>query len=195
MVAGSSRGGRASGQPSGPEVDSSPPPPHLPSASPEQRKLMADLASKGKSAAEIMAAALVSRSAARHAINSVGQTSSRGRKPFFLPEEEELLARYVRTRALIGRGLTRDAFLDTCEEYILAFSPERQATARARFNAKTRPGKGFFSSFLSRWPALKRYRFGTLEDARAKNSRPDVLARWFATVQLCMRDLGIKHGR
>ncbi|KAK1864492.1 hypothetical protein I4F81_007038 [Pyropia yezoensis] len=60
--------------------------------------------------------------------------------PFFLPEEEELLVRYVRTRALIGRGLTRDAFLDTCEEYILALSPERQAMARARFNAKTRPG-------------------------------------------------------
>ncbi len=53
MVAGSSRGGRAAGQPSGPEVDSAPPPPPPPpptKRTPEQRKLMADLASKGKSA-------------------------------------------------------------------------------------------------------------------------------------------------
>lgn len=48
---------------------------------------------------------------------------------------------------------------------------------------------------MLRWPALKQYRVGMLEQARAENSRPDVLEKWCAGLELCYRDLGTQHGR
>lgn len=54
---------------------------------------------------------------------------------------------YIRTRALIARGLTRDAFLAACEEYILVLSPARQDQARAYFHGRTKPGEKLSISF------------------------------------------------
>ena len=106
-----------------------------------------------------------------------------------------MLFQFLRVQALIGRGLTREAFLTSCEEYILTLSAARQETAKLYFGGKTKPGKTFFELFMRRWPGLKRYRLGMLEQARAENSRPEVLAKWYAGLELCYRDLGIKCGR
>lgn len=47
---------------------------------------------------------------------------------------------------------------------------------------------------MCRWPTLKRYRVGTFQQARADSSRPDVLAKGLAGLELCYRDLDVQHG-
>ena len=83
----------------------------------------------------------------------------------------------VRTKALLGQDFTRDGFLACCGEYVAALSLDRQQIARRYFNRKLKTGRGFYRLFLNRWPQLTKYRVGTLEDSRAQNARPDVVAR------------------
>jgi len=137
----------------------------------------------------------VSRAAVHHFKKTRGKAVSPGPPPFFHPEEEKLLASFVRTKAFLGQGLTRDGFLACCGEYVAALSLERQQIARRNFNGKCTPGRGFYRLFLNRWPELTEYRVGTLEDSRAQNARPDVVARSYAALTLCYRDLKIKHPR
>lgn len=156
---------------------------------------MLELLAAGKTVTEIAAEAGVTRGVARHLKKTGGVSGRRGRPPFFEPEEEKLLFQCERAQALIGRGLTRDAFLSHCEKYILTLSKSRKDQAKTCFGGKTKPSKTFFELFMHRWPVLKRYRVGMLEQSRAENSRPDVAAKWFAGLELCYRDLDIQHGR
>lgn len=161
----------------------------------EQRARMLELLAAGKSVSEIAAGAGVTRGVARHRKRTGGQASRPGQSPFFTQDEELLLFQFLRVRAMIGRGLTRDAFLSSCEEYILTLLPARQQTANLYFGGTTKPGQTFFELFKRRWPGLKRFRVGMLEQARAENSKPEVLAKWYAGLELCYRELQIKHMR
>jgi len=156
---------------------------------------MLELLAAGMTVTQIADAAGVTRGVARYLKRTGGQAIRPGRSPFFTEEEEELLFQFLRVRALIGRGLTRDAFLVHCQEYILSLSSGRQDDAKRYFGGTTKPGRAFFRLFMRRWPRLKQYRVGMLEQARAENSRPEVLAKWYAGLDLCYRDLGIKQGR
>jgi len=51
------------------------------------------------------------------------------------------------------------------------------------------------TGFLSRHQGLRRYRVGTMEEGRARNSRPDVVARWNALLTLLYRDHAITSAR
>jgi len=115
--------------------------------------------------------------------------------PFFTLEEETLLAKYVRVQAMIGMGFTPLAFGRKCAEYIGTHLPAHRAAVAACFGGTTTPYKSFVSSLLGRWSELKRYRVGTLEMGSAQNSRPDVVARWFAALTLLYRDERIVLGR
>jgi len=156
---------------------------------------MADFLATGQSEAATAKRVGVSRAAVRHFKKTRGKAVSPGPPPFFHPEEEKLLVSFVRTKALLGQGLTRDGFLACCGEYVAALSLDRQQIARRYFNGKLTPGRGFYRLFLNRWPELTEYRVGTLEDSRAQNARPDIVARWYAALTLCYRDLKIKHPR
>ena len=116
-----------------------------------------------------------------------GQTKHLGRPPFFTPAEEGLLAKYVRVQAMIGMGLTPLAFRRKCAEYIGTLSAARRAAAADYSGGTITPGKSFLPSFVGRWPELRLYRVGTLEMSRAINSRPEVVARWFAALSLLYR--------
>ena len=137
----------------------------------------------------------VSRGAVHHLVATGGKAAPAGRRPFFLREEEELLVRFVKVQALLGRGLTRTCFLRWVGEYNSCLSTERQASARSYFGGSFTPGISFFRLFLGRWPALQMDRVGTLEQSRAENARPDVLAKWFAGLRLIYRDLNIVQSR
>lgn len=163
--------------------------------SPEQRLVMQEQLTACATPSDVAAAAIVSRSAARHYIKTGGKPSRQGRTLFFFAAEEELLMQYIRTRVLIGTELTRDAYFDCCENCILLLPPARQDQAVSYLGAETRPGKKLFHLVLRRWPNLERYRVGMLQQARAENSRPEVLAGWFAFLEPCMRDLGITKAR
>ncbi|KAK1865710.1 hypothetical protein I4F81_008236 [Pyropia yezoensis] len=132
---------------------------------------------------------------ARYFILNDGQSTKRGPQPFFTAEEEQVLVKFIRINAIIGRGLSRDAFLRVCGEYVCSLSAERQATARRYFRGSTTPGRGFLTTFLRRWPELREYRAGTIEEGRARNARPETVAHWFATLAVMYRDLRIVSPR
>jgi len=177
----------------------SPPPSKKPRTSDLQRDSLESLLPRYRSehwtVARLVAESGVSRSRVRAFLSNVAKPKRLGRPPFFTPEEETLLAKYVRVQAMIGMGLTPLAFRRKCAEYIDTLSAARRAAAAAYFGGTTTPGKSFVSSFLGRWLELKRYRVGTLEMGRAQNSRPDVVARWFAALTLLYRDERIVLGR
>ncbi|KAK1857633.1 hypothetical protein I4F81_000249 [Pyropia yezoensis] len=132
---------------------------------------------------------------ARYFILTDGNRLRRGPQPFFTAEEEQVLVKYIRINAVIGRGLSRDAFLRVCGEYVSSLSVRRQETARRYFHGTTTPGRGFMTTFLKRWPELREYRAGTIEEGRARNARPKTVAHWYATLSLMNRDLRIVSPR
>jgi len=132
---------------------------------------------------------------ARYYVLTGGTTRRRGPSPFFTAEEEALLARYLITNATIGRGLSQEDLCRVCASYLGELSVERQAAARERFGGTLVPGRSWVKGFLSRHPELRRYRVGTLEEGRARNARPDVVANWFALLTLLYRDLRINSPR
>jgi len=96
---------------------------------------------------------------------------------------------------MTGMGLTPLAFRRKCAEYIGTLSAARRAAAADYFGGTITPGKSFLPSFLGRWPELRLYRVGTLEISRAINSRPEVVARWFAALSLLYRHERITVGQ
>jgi len=116
-----------------------------------------------------------------------------GPKPFFSPEEESLLVKYLIINATIGRGLYTEALCKVCGDYLSEMSTERQAAARALFNGKLTPGRSWVTCFLH--PELRKYRVGTLEEGRGRNARQEVVARWFGLLSLLYRDLKITSPR
>jgi len=107
---------------------------------------------------------------------------------FFNPEEKVLLAKYLAVNATVGRGLTQDSVSRVCALYLSELSLDRQAEARARFNGSLTPGRGWVTCVLDRHPELVKYRVGTLEESQARNSRPEVVRRWYALLSLMYRD-------
>mgnify|MGYP007064147195 CR=1 FL=1 len=101
-----------------------------------------------------MAESSVSRSRVRTFLSNAAKPKRLGRPPFFTPEEETLLAKYVRVQAMIGMGLTPLAFRRKCAEYIDTLSAARRAAAAAYFGGTTIPGKSFVSSSLVVGPSL-----------------------------------------
>jgi len=97
--------------------------------------------------------------------------------------------------ATIGRWPSQDALTHVCASYLAELSPERQAAARARFNGSLSPGRRWVNGFLSRQQGLSRCRVGTLEKGRARNSRLNVVARWYALLTLLYRDHAITSAR
>ena len=142
-----------------------------------------------------MAESGVSRSRVRTFLSQVEKPKRLGRPPFFTPEEETLLVKYARVQAVIGMGLTPLAFRRKCAQNIDTLSAARRAAAAACFGGTTTPGNSIISSFLDRWPELKRYPVSTLELGREEISRPDVVARRFAAFTLLYRDERIVLGR
>jgi len=104
-----------------------------------------------------------------------GQTKRLGLPPFFTPAEEGLLTKYVRVQAMIGMSLTPLASRRKCVEYIGTLSAACCAAAADYFGGTITPG--------------------TLEMSRAINSRPEVVARWFAALSLPYRHELIFVGR
>jgi len=51
------------------------------------------------------------------------------------------------------------------------------------------------TGFLSHHHGLRRYRVGTPVEGRARNSRPNVVARWYALLTLLYRDHAITSAR
>lgn len=106
-----------------------------------------------------------------------------------------MLVKFIGVNAVIGRGLSRDAVLRVCGEYIASLSPARQENVRRYFHGSITPGRGFMTTFLKRWPELREYRAGTIEDGRARNACPETVAHWYATLSLMYRDLRIVSPR
>jgi len=132
---------------------------------------------------------------ARRFIIRGGARRRPGPSPSFSSDEEDLLAKYLVVNATIGRGLSQDALSQVCASYLAELSPERQAAARAQFNGSLSPGRSWVTGFLSRHQGLRRYRVGTMEQGRARNSRPNVVARWYALLTLLHRDHAITSAR
>lgn len=145
--------------------------------------------------ARLMTESGLSRSRVRIFLKNGGTRARLGRPPFFTPEEEALLAEYLRVHAIVELGLTRLAFRLKCSEYIATLLAARREAAGRYFGGNTIPGKAFIAFFLRRWPDLRKYCVGTLEMDRARNSRRDVLARWCAALTLLYRDERIVHAR
>lgn len=99
--------------------------------SPNKRRVIQEQLTRGATASLMAASANVSRTVDRHYIETGGKSSKQGRPPVSHPDEEEPLMQCIWTRALIGRGLTRDACLAAWEKYILVLSPTRQDQTRA----------------------------------------------------------------
>jgi len=137
----------------------------------------------------------LSYSKARRFILRDGALRKPGPGPFFTPDEEGLLVKYLVINASIGRGLSQEALSRVCALYLSELSAERQAAARARFNGSLSPGRSWVMCFLGRHPQLRRYRVGTMEHGRALNSRPDVVAGWYALLSLMYRDYSITSPR
>jgi len=93
----------------------------------------------------------------------------------------------------MGCGPTRVGFLRWVGEYVAVLSSERQSTARAYLGGKLTPVVAFYRPFMRRWPGLREYRVGTLEQCRAGNARPDVVALWYAGLRVLFRDPKINH--
>jgi len=115
----------------------------------------------------------------------------RGRQPFLTSEEEAVLAKFLVLSSPIGRGLSVDAFCLVCSLYLSELSAERQVAARKLFNGSLTPGRSWVRVFLGRDPELRKYRVGNLEEGRGRNSRPDVVASWYALLTLIFRDYNI----
>jgi len=146
-------------------------------------------------AARLASESGLARSRVHTFLSNGGHLKRLGRPPFFILEDEALLAKYLPVQAMIGMGLTPLAFGRKCAEYIDTFSEARRAAAATYFGRSATPGKGFLSFFLGRWPDLQMYRVGTLKTGRSKNSRPNVVVRWFAALNLQYRQEGIVLGR
>jgi len=155
--------------------------------------MIAALVAQGASVAAICREAGVTRSAVRHFKATGGKSTPPGRQPFFSRAEEELLVRFIKLQAVVGCGLTRVDFLRWVGEYVAVLSSERQSTARAYFGGKLTPGVAFYRLFMCRWPGLREYRVGTIEQGRAGNARPDVVSLWYAGLRVLFRDLKINH--
>jgi len=151
--------------------------------------------SKAMTEAEFIRQASVPRAVARQFIKNDGATMRKGAPPFLTTEEEEVLVRFIRSNAHIGRGTTRVDIRGVVGEYIDCLSAARQEAARALFGGRTAPGRSWMDRFLGRWPELQHYRAGTIENGRATNERPDVIASWFAALTLLYRQLRITHPR
>ena len=164
-----------------------------PSPTQAQRNMIAALVAQGACVAAICREAGVTRSAVRHFKATGGKSTPPGRQPFFSRAEEELLVRFIKLQAVVGCGLTRVGFLRWVGEYVEVLSSERQSTARAYFCGKLTPGVAFYRLFMRRWPGLREYRVGTLEQGRAGNARPDVIALWYAGLRVLFRDLKINR--
>jgi len=137
----------------------------------------------------------MSHAQARYFILNRGVSRWSGPKPFFSPEEESLLVKYLIINATIGRGLSTEALCKVCGDYLSEMSTERQAAARALFNGKLTPGRSCVTCFLGRHPDLRKYRVGTLEEGWGRNARPEVVARWFGLLSLLYQDLKITSPR
>jgi len=118
-----------------------------------------------------------------------------GPAPFFTAAEEALQAKFIITNATIGQGLSQEAVCRVCADYLDDLSAERQAAARQLFGGTLQPGRSWVRGFLSRHPELRRYRVGTLEEGRARNGRPDVVANWFSLLTLLYRDCRVTSPR
>jgi len=105
------------------------------------------------------------------------------------------LAKYLVVNATIGRGLSQDALSRVCASYLAELSSERQAATRAQSNGSLSPGRSWVTGFWSRLQGLRRYPVGTLEEGRARNSRPNVVSRWYALLTLLYRDHAITSAR
>jgi len=127
----------------------------------------------------------------RRFITCGGSLRRPGLSPFFSSDEEDLLAKYIVVNASIGLGLSQDALSRVCASYLRELSPERQAAARAQFNGSLSPGRTLVTGFLSHHQGLRRYRVGTPVEGRARNSRPNVVARWYALLTLLYREHAI----
>lgn len=90
---------------------------------------------------------------------------------------EGLLAKTFVVNETIGRGLSQDALSRVCASYLQDPSPERQAAGQAQLNGSLSPVRSCATGFLSRHQELRRYRGVTLEKDRARNSRPNAVAR------------------
>jgi len=130
---------------------------------------------EGWTAARLASEAGLSRSRVWTYMSKGGKTKRLGRPPFFTPAEEGLLTKYVRVQAMIGMSLTPLAFRRKCVEYIGTLSAACRAAAADYFGGTITPG--------------------TLEMSRAINSRPEVVARWFAALSLPYRHERIFVGR
>lgn len=167
------------------------------SADDRGRKMVAlRLAKAGKlTTAEFSRRFNTTNSQARYFILNDGAAATRGPPRCCSREEEEVLVKYLRVNAVIGRGLSCENFCKVCGDYFVELSAERQATARRYFRGRATPCRGFLQGFLRRWPMLREYRAGKIEEGRAWNGRPKVVAHWFAALSLLYRDLGIKSSR
>jgi len=151
--------------------------------------------SKAMTEVEFIRQAGVPRAVARQFIKNDGATMRKAPPPFLTTEEDEMLVRFIRSNAYIGRGMTRVDIRGVVGEYIDCLSAARQEAARALFGGRTAPGRSWMDRFLGRWPELQPYRAGTIENGRATHSRPDVIASWFAALTLLYRQLRITHPR
>jgi len=82
-----------------------------------------------------------------------------------------------------------------CDYYLADLSAERQAAARQPFAGTLQPGRSWVRDYLPRHPELPRYRLGTLEEGRARNGHPDVVANWFSLVTLLYRNSRVTSSR
>lgn len=177
------------------------PPNHkkLPRTTPSQLDRVLELLPRFRSenwpVARLVSESGVPRSRVRTILRNTNKRSRQGRPPFFTEAEEAVLAKYIRIQAILGSGLTPSAFREKCGEYIKTLSSALRAAAAAYFGGSTIPSRSFVSSFLGRWPDLRQYRVGTLEMGRARNSRPEVVARWYAALTLLFRHERITAAR
>jgi len=130
----------------------------------------------------------VSYNRPRHYILTLAVAKRRRPAPFFPTAEEALLAKFIQTNATIRRGLSQEAVCRVCADYLADLSAERQAAARQLFGGTQQPGRSWVRGSLSRHPELRRYRVGILEEGRARNGRPDVVANRFSLLTLLYRD-------
>jgi len=132
---------------------------------------------------------------ARYYILTGGVAKRRGPAPFFTAAEEALLAKLIITNATIGPGLSQEAVCRVCADYLADLSAERQAAARQLCGGTLQPGRSWVRGFLSRHLELRRYRVGSLEEGRARNGRPDVVANWFSLLTLLYRGCRVTFPR
>jgi len=81
--------------------------------------------SKAMTEAEFIRQAGVPRAVARQFIKNDGALMRKGPPPFLTTEEEELLVRFIRSNAHIGRGMTRVDIRGVVGEYIDCLSAAR----------------------------------------------------------------------